>query len=94
MLDKDVGDALLRLDLFAQSQTPAAQIERIIDIDRRRIKRWTRIATFLWFVAGAGALFVFVMGGLTFPVIAKLLAESGEGSLENPRDAGKRHALA
>src|SRR5690349_2221058 len=84
MLDKDVGDALLRLDLTPQSTTPTAQIERIIHIDRRRVRRWTRISVALWILAALGAIGIFILGGLTFPMIAKLLAEQGEGSLEQP----------
>lgn len=84
MLDKDVGEALLRLDLTPQSNAPTAQIDRIIDADRRRVKRWTRISIALWIVAALGAIVLFVLGGLTFPVIAKLLAEKGEGTLEQP----------
>jgi hypothetical protein len=84
MLDKDVGDALLKLDLSPQSDAPTAQIERIIDADRRHVKRWTRISIALWILAAAGAILIFVMGGLAFPLIAKLLAEKGEGTLENP----------
>ena len=84
MLDKDVGDALLRLDLNPQSQASTAQIDRIIDADRRRVKRWTRVAIALWIIAALGALVIFILGGLTFPIIAKLLAENGEGSLDHP----------
>ncbi|MEX0612577.1 MAG: hypothetical protein WD738_14115 [Pirellulales bacterium] len=84
MLDKDVGDALLKLDLSPQTDPPTSQIERIIGADRQRVKRWTRISIFLWIVAALGALLIFVMGGLAFPAIAKLLAEQGEGTLETP----------
>jgi hypothetical protein len=84
MLDKDVGDALLKLDLSPQTDAPTAQIERIIDTDRRHLKRWTRISIALWILAAAGAILIFVMGGMAFPLIAKLLAEKGEGTLENP----------
>ena len=84
MLDKDVGDALLRIDLTSPSTTPSAQLDRIMLADRRRVNRWTRISVTLWVLAAMGALGIFVMGGLTFPVIAKLLMERGEGSLENP----------
>lgn len=84
MLDKNVGDALLRLDLTPQSETPSAQIERIIDTDRRRVLRWTRISIVLWVFAALGAIAIFIIGGLAFPVIAKLLAEKGEGTLDNP----------
>ncbi len=75
MLDENLGDALLKLDLSPRSDPPTAQIERIIDTDRRRVKRWTRIAVALWIVAALGAMFIFCMGGLTFPVIAKMVME-------------------
>jgi hypothetical protein len=74
-LDKNVGDALLKLNLAPQSDPPAAQIERIIDEDRRRVRRWTRISIALWIIAAIGALVIFVIGGLAFPLIAKLLME-------------------
>ena len=75
MLDKNVGDALLKLDLAPPCDSPASQIERIIDTDRRRVQRWTRIAIVLWILAALGAVWIFVLGGLTFPIIAKLLVE-------------------
>jgi hypothetical protein len=84
MLDKDVGEELLKLDLSPKADTPATQIERIIDADRRHVKRWTRISIALWILAALGAIVIFVMGGFAFPMIAKLLAEKGEGTLENP----------
>ena len=78
MLDKNVGDALLKLDLSPQTDAPSAQIERIIDTDRRRVQRWTRIAVALWVLAALGAFLIFVMGGLTFPAIAKLIMEENK----------------
>lgn len=84
MLDREVGDALLKLDLAPQSAAPTVQIERIIDADRCRVKRWTRISIALWILAAVGAILIFVMGGLAFPMIAKLVHEAEGGSLENP----------
>src|SRR5882724_9678807 len=84
MLDKDVGEELLKLDLSPKADAPANQIERILDADRRYLKRWTRISIALWIVAALGAVAIFVMGGMAFPMIAKLLAEKGEGTLDNP----------
>jgi hypothetical protein len=75
MLDKNVGDALLKLDLSPTTDPPSDQIERIIDDDHRRVRRWTRISIALWVIAALGAIFIFVMGGLAFPLIAKLLME-------------------
>jgi hypothetical protein len=84
MLDKDVGDALLKLNLSPQTDPPIVQVERIIEADQRRVTRWTRISISLWVVAALGSFLIFVMGGFTFPLIAKLVAEQGQGSLENP----------
>ena len=90
-LDKNVGDALLKLDLSPQSDPPSAQIERIIDEDRRRVRRWTRISIALWIIAAIGAMVIFVMGGLAFPLIAKLLhgRKAREGSGGKVGEAGQ-----
>jgi hypothetical protein len=80
MLDKNVGDALLKLDLTPQTDPPSAQVERIIDVDRRRVKRWTRIAIALWIFAALGALVIFVIGGLTFPVIAQMIMDENKAT--------------
>ncbi len=84
MNPKDVGDALLNLELSPPSKATADQIGRIMDADRRRVRRWMWIAVLLWIVAAIGAFAIFIIGGLTFPFIAKLVAESGEGSLDSP----------
>ncbi len=81
MLDKNVGDALLKLDLSPQSDAPSTQIERIIDTDRRRVQRWTRIAVALWILAALGALLIFIMGGLAFPAIAKMILEENQAKV-------------
>ena len=83
MLDKDVGDALLKLDLTPHTEAPTAQIERIIETDRRRVRRWTRISIALWILAALGAIGIFVMGGLAFPLIAKLVQEAEVEGLQD-----------
>lgn len=82
--DKKLGDALMNLDLSSTVGSLDPQIERAIDSERRRMKWLTRATVGLWALAAAGALLVFVVGGLVFPMIAKLLQEAGEGSLEQP----------
>jgi hypothetical protein len=84
MLDRDLGEALLKLDLSPPAEAPAAQVERVIDADRQHVRRWARISIALWILAALGGLAVFVVGGLAFPVIARMLVEKGEGTLENP----------
>ena len=81
MLDKNVGDALLKLDLSPPTEAPSAQIERIIDSDRRRVQRWTRIAIALWILAAVGAMLIFIMGGLAFPAIAKMIMEENQAKV-------------
>src|SRR3954468_4209922 len=88
MLDKDLGDALLRLDLTPPTDPPIGQVERIIDTDRRRVKRWTRIAVGMWILAALGAVIIFLMGALTFPVIAKMVMN------ENKAKAAAANATA
>jgi hypothetical protein len=89
MLDNNLGDALLRLDLSPRTEAPTAQVERIIDTDRRRVRRWTRIAVALWILAALGALVIFVMGGLAFPAIAKTIMEENQSrAAASPGKAG------
>jgi hypothetical protein len=83
MLDRDLGEALLKLNLSPSTEAPAAQVERVIDADRRRVKRWVRLSISLWGLAALGGLGIFVVGGVTFPMIAKMLAERGEGAMAN-----------
>ena len=91
MLDKSVGEALLTLDLSPQSDPPTSQVERIIDADRRRVKRWTRIAIALWVFAAFGAMVIFIMGGLTFPMIAKLVNEDNKKAVAGAADKAAEH---
>lgn len=83
MLDHDVGKALVQLNLATPMDASSDQIERILEADRRRAWRWTTASVALWVIAALGALSLFVLGGLTFPVVAKLLSEQGEGSIAN-----------
>jgi uncharacterized membrane protein len=87
MSDKDLSDALLKLDLGSapgQAIPTAQQIDAIVSRDRRRVKWLTRLTVALWILAAVGAILVFVFGGLVFPMIAKALKQAGEGSMENP----------
>jgi ABC-type Fe3+ transport system permease subunit len=84
MSDRQIGDSLLKLDLSPRPEISGDQIQRVIDTDRRGVKRWLRITVVLWCLAALGAIALFIIGGLAFPVIAKMLAERGEGSLEQP----------
>jgi hypothetical protein len=82
MSDKIVGEALLNLNLTPPALPSAVEVERIIEADRRRIRWHTRITVGLWIVALLGALAIFVGGGLVFPMIAKMLKQANEGSID------------
>jgi hypothetical protein len=82
MSDKTVGEAILNLNLTPPAVPTAMDIERIIESDRRRIRWHTRITVGLWIVALVGALSIFVGGGFVFPMIAKMLKQADEGSID------------
>ena len=84
MSDQDLGDALLNLDLSPPAAPNAADVDRLIAADRRRIKWLTRITVGLWILAALGALAIAVGGGFVFPMIAKMLNKAGEGNLDQP----------
>lgn len=84
MNQNQLAKALLTLELGPERRATTDQIDRIMEADQRRVGRWMRICVCMWIVAAVGAIVLFVVGGLAFPVIAKMLEQSGEGSLENP----------
>jgi hypothetical protein len=93
MLDKNVGDALLKLDLSPPTEAPSTQIERIIDTDRRRVQRWTRIAFTLWILAALGAFWIFIIGGLTFPAIAQMIMDENKAQVARGQGAKTTEAV-
>jgi hypothetical protein len=74
MSDKDLGRALLDLDSNKLAEMPATreQTWRILDGDRRRVRRWTIVTIALWAAALLMVLFMLVAYGLVFPLQAKL----------------------
>lgn len=83
MSDKEIGDALLKIDLTPALAATAVQIDRVIEADQRRVRFLTRLTTGLWILAAIGAVGIFVGGGFVFPAIAKTLAEQDEASPQN-----------
>ena len=83
MSDKDLGEALLKLNLNSKDAPRGVEIEQIITADHRKVRRLTQITVALWVVALLGAISIFIAGGLVFPMISKLLNQAGEGSLNN-----------
>jgi ABC-type Fe3+-siderophore transport system permease subunit len=74
MSEKDLGQALLRLDAAQLSGVPdmREQIARVLARDRRRVKLWTLLTASIWVVAVVLVLGILVFFGLLFPMMAKL----------------------
>ena len=80
MSDKDLGDALLKLDLTPSPLATVVQVDRIIEDDRRRVKWLARLTVALWVLAALGALLIFIVGGFVFPAIAKNLNNAAQAA--------------
>ncbi|HWB13722.1 MAG TPA: hypothetical protein VG826_31140 [Pirellulales bacterium] len=87
MSDKDLGKALLKLDLTPPEAAAHVQVDRIVEEDRRRMQWLTRLAVALWILAAAGVLSIAIGSGFVFPAIAKALNERAEN------EAGEVHFL-
>jgi hypothetical protein len=72
MSDRQLGEAMLKLDLASVSGTTDPQVEKLLAADLKRVKRLTWVATGLWIVAAIGALAVYILSGLAFPMIVKI----------------------
>jgi uncharacterized membrane protein len=78
MSDKDLGKALLKLDLTPPHAAPHVEVDRIIEDDRRRMQWLARLAVALWILAAVGVLSIAVGSGFVFPAIAKALNERAQ----------------
>jgi hypothetical protein len=73
MSENDLARALLRLDGGLPVLPDVREMtRRVIERDRRSVRRWTIVTVLLWLAALAMVLFVFVAMGLVLPLQAKL----------------------
>jgi uncharacterized membrane protein YbhN (UPF0104 family) len=73
MTEKELGNALLRLDAAGPIVAdPRVMTERILDRDRRRVRRLTWLTVGVWLFAAGLVLFLLVEFGLMLPELAKL----------------------
>jgi hypothetical protein len=76
MNEKDLGDALLRLDTSTRPPTDVrALTDRVLARDQRRVRVLTWLTGGTWLLAGGMILFMLVMFALIFPAMAKLKDE-------------------
>ncbi len=73
--EKDLSDALLNLDVNNQSAPPDPRkmTWKILEHDKRRVRRQIFVAVAFWLMAAFVALAVAVMGGLVMPALAQQL---------------------
>ena len=82
MSENDLARALLRLDGGLPVLPDVRELtRRVIERDRRSVRRWTVVTVLLWLAALAMVLFVFVAMGLLMPLQAKLRMEKEAGKM-------------
>jgi hypothetical protein len=97
MTGKELSDALLKLDATQLSGATdvRALTWKILDADRRRVRRWVIVTVALWVVAAIVILGAFVAFGLLFPAHAKVMQEAGipREVVERPPEIEKMHLI-
>ena len=97
MTGKELSDALLKLDATQISGATDAQTLtwKVLDADRRRVRRWVIVTVALWVVAAVVILGAFVAFGLLFPAHAKVMKEAGIPAeiTERPAEIEKMHLI-
>jgi len=82
MSEKELARALLELDGNLPVLPDVRELtRRVIERDRRSVRRWTVVTVILWVAALAMVLFVFVAMGLLMPLQAKLRMAQQEGNM-------------
>src|SRR5260370_34684264 len=83
MNERDLGRALLNLDGATLAGTPDVrqQTWKILERDRRRVRRLTFVTVVVWLLALALILTVLVAFGLIFPREAKLMKDIEQGKV-------------
>ena len=97
MTGKELADALLKLDAtqISGASDTRALTWKILDQDRRRVRRWVIVTTVLWVVAAMVILGAFVAFGLLFPAHAKVMNEAGIPPVvsQRPPEIEKMHLI-
>lgn len=83
MNERELGKALMNLDGATLAGTPDVrqQTWKILERDRRRVRRLTFVTVVVWLLAVALILGVLVAFGFIFPREAKLMSEIQQGKI-------------
>src|SRR5690349_827485 len=88
MSEKELARALLQLDGgFPVLPDVRELTRRVIERDRRSVRRWTVATVLLWLAALAMVLFVFVAMGLVMPLQAKVREGKLKGRVDDEAQA-------
>jgi hypothetical protein len=97
MTEKELANALLKLDATAiQGATDPKELTwKILDADRRRIRRWVIVAVLFWVIAAVVIVGAFIAMALLFPAHAKVMKEAGISPVvtERPAEIEKMHLI-
>jgi hypothetical protein len=90
MSEKDLGEALLKLDAAALAGVSdhRQQVWSILERDRRRVRMLTWVVVVTWLLAGALVLTGLISYGFVFPMQAKVFKQIEEGKL-TPKQANE-----
>jgi hypothetical protein len=94
--EKELREALLKLDALDLAGVPdqRQQVWRILERDRRRVRRLSILTLVTWLLAGALVLGGLVSYGFTFPRQAHLREQIKEGKLKpEQREEAQRDIL-
>jgi hypothetical protein len=97
MTEKELANALLKLDATAiQGATdPKTLTWKILDADRRRVRRWVIAAIVFWIIAAVVIVGALIAMGLLFPAHAQVMKEAGIPPVvtERPPEIEKMHLI-
>jgi hypothetical protein len=95
MGEKELGRALLELDAASLAGVPDVRqlTWRVLERDRRRVRRLTWLTVGVWLLAVGLVLLVLVWFGLLFPAQAKLAQEVEAGKVPEARRAQLQRQL-
>jgi type II secretory pathway component PulL len=92
MNEKEFGDALLGLDMSARSPADTrALTDRVLALDRRRVRLLTGVTVGAWLVAAGMVLLLLLSFGLLLPAMAK--AREEDAAFRAAAAAGKAPAV-
>ena len=95
MSESEMGKALLKVDALDLAGVPDSQqlTWKILEHDRRLVRRLTALTLVIWLMAAGMVGFVMIAFGLLFPAQAKVIQESEKRQITPDQRAAYEQAL-